>query len=92
MSAARHTPGENPRWTLCRQALGREPKAYEFMVWLSPFWVQFARLHGVRDSQGVELKLGIDETRRAFDAWLAEQVNSPKIPDGSSAQATGGEP
>ncbi len=33
---------ENPRWTLCRAAIGREPRAWEFMLWLGPRWKEFA--------------------------------------------------
>ena len=64
----------NPRWIACHASLGEPPRAYTFMLWLRPYWERFAKLHGVRDSRDVRLKLGA-ETDRQFDAWLREQVD-----------------
>jgi hypothetical protein len=41
--------GENPRWTACRVALGREFKVWEFLNWNRARWVEFAtEVHGYR--------------------------------------------
>lgn len=73
-AAALYTEPTNPRWIACHASLGEPPRAYTFMLWLGPYWLRFAKLHGVRDSRDVRLKLGAD-TDRLFDAWLRDQVD-----------------
>lgn len=64
----------NPRWVACHAALGRRPKAYEFLIWLPKYWRRFAGLHGCRDARSVELKMGVSEAHAAFDRWLEDEV------------------
>lgn len=63
---------ENPRWTRCRAALGREPKAYEFIVWNSRCWQEFAETLGLRSVDGIHARL--KDADVAFDAFQAEGV------------------
>ena len=73
--------GENPRWTQCRKAIGREIRALDFILWMSGKWTEFARESGVdlanspfyEHSSRAFLKFG-DDTHRLFDRWLAAGV------------------
>lgn len=71
---------ENPRWTLCRAAFGREPKAWEFTLWNGEQWRRFLehlgikRIPGETASTTVFLALGLEEGQNAYDSWLLEQV------------------
>lgn len=70
---------ENPRWTRCRAAIGREPLAYEFIIWNSRCWLEFCKSQGAtRDT--IRLKLG-SHTDVAFDAWQADGVRAGKWQD-----------
>lgn len=60
---------ENPRWTRCRVALGREPKTYEYVAWSNRCWAEFCKQQGVRDMTAAELKLGREAAHAAFDAF-----------------------
>jgi hypothetical protein len=66
---------ENPRWTRCRAALGRQPAAYEFIIWNSRCWTEFAALHKCKDTSQVMFKLGAGAAD-AFDAWQVEGVRN----------------
>lgn len=66
-------PAENPRWTRCREALGREPSTTDFICWMGRRWTDFAIAHGCRDGFEVRSRLGPD-VHPAFDAWLSEGV------------------
>lgn len=55
---------ENPRWTQCRIALGREPRAVDFMLWIQERWRDF-------EDAGLQRPTGMQE---AFDLWLVEGV------------------
>lgn len=63
MSPLKRWPGEreeNPRWTVCRAALGREPEGWEFIVWIDARWVEFMR--GRPGARG--------QWHKEFDEWL----------------------
>jgi hypothetical protein len=75
---------ENPRWTCCRTAIGRKPKAWEFMIWNDWCWAQLAKHHGIKCSSmdnGYHLaaKLGWNNYQGAFDAWQAEETNAGRL-------------
>ena len=73
---------ENPRWRLCRQALGREPKGYEFTIWNGGMWDRFLahlklkRIPGERASTTVFLALGYEAGQDAYDVWLKAEVDA----------------
>jgi hypothetical protein len=73
---------ENSRWTLCRRAMGREPKAWEFMLWIQERWAEFGREHGIKPRQGETfggaafLILGEKEAQQLFDRWLRREIKS----------------
>ncbi len=80
---------ENPRWTCCREALGREPKAWEFMIWVQQRWRDYAAHLGVEARGGeasrtiaswhwFEKRITDDETHKMFDQWLKSEVASGK--------------
>ena len=57
--------GENRRWSLCREALDREPKGWEFIIWIQERWREWDPKHGSRNHS---------ETEHAeFDTWLEER-------------------
>jgi hypothetical protein len=65
---------ENPRWTRCRYALGREPKAYEFIAWNGRCWDEFCKFHSCKNTDDLAAKFyGLGEDVRAgggsFDSW-----------------------
>lgn len=67
-------PGEeNPRWTRCREALGREPSTLDFILWMGRRWQDFAAARGCRNVDEVTQRVGVHED---FDAWLAEGVRA----------------
>lgn len=43
---------ENPRWTCCRRAMGREPQAWEFMLWNGDMWNRFLEYLGLKRIPG----------------------------------------
>lgn len=76
---------ENPRWTLCREVLGREPKGWEFSLWIQERWRDFAKSlgwNGRSDKWGelpsdwaiTELwmakRMDLAAAQRAFNDWL----------------------
>lgn len=76
-AAAVEQPAENPRWTRCREALGREPSNTDFICWTFSRWEDFAKERGCKDSSEVRNKLGTN-AHPAFDVWLAEGVAAGK--------------
>jgi len=77
---------ENPRWTLCRAAFGREPEGYEFSLWIDARWRDFAQHIGAQRIPGElastdvfahfwwKKHLGSEEAQKAFDDWLKWEV------------------
>lgn len=63
---------ENPRFTRCVYALGRRPAMYEFIVWISRCWHEFATLNGCRDTD--ELKHRFPIMYDSFDLWHRSKV------------------
>jgi hypothetical protein len=70
-------PGENPRWTLCQIAMGRRPKALEFMLWIRDRWYEYCKsvTDGVIPQMETAFsflckRYGVEETQKDFDAWL----------------------
>ncbi len=70
---------ENPRWTLCRKALGHDPKNYEFMIWISRKWREFDEAHGLKGPMTAHY--GRDAyvphtlaDHAAFDTWLPDNI------------------
>ena len=59
----------NSRWVACGRALGGKFSVWQFQIWMSEQWREFAALHGVRTSDEVFLKLG-EHTHKDFDTWL----------------------
>jgi hypothetical protein len=52
---------ENPRWTMCRAAIGREPEVWEFTLWTQQRWRDYAVHLGLADlAVGVVTKLFSD--------------------------------
>ena len=78
--------GENPRWTMCRAAMGREPRAWEFALWNGEQWRRFLEHLGLKRvpnetaSTTIFLALGVDEGQKAYDSWLLEQVEKGLTP------------
>lgn len=76
---------ENPRWTACRAAMGREPRAWEFIIWINARWIEYARHLGVPTSgsaaQSVYRSIGYDEGQRAFDLWLSPRSGQLELFD-----------
>lgn len=67
-------PDENPRWTRCRHAIGREPKGWEFMVWMAGCWNAFrVHLHVSRLDP-------LDDFQDAFDRFQDEGVSAGRWP------------
>lgn len=83
---------ENPRWTCCRAAFGREPRAWEFSIWLRKRWAEFADSLGARHTPGSSRsdeafshnwftnRVDSDGTHAQFDAWLEAGVRADKFP------------
>lgn len=72
-------PDENPRWSCCRAALGREPRTLDFVLWMSGKWEAFAKERGVGSSStDAFLALG-DKAHAAFDAWLRSAVEAGRF-------------
>lgn len=67
-------PRVNPRWVLCHFALGRKPAAYEFMLWLAPYWREFNAMHGTKTFTDTAIKLGVGTVHVAFDEFLRHKV------------------
>ncbi len=66
--------GFNSRWVACHVAMGREPKPWEFIVWLRSQWIEFYRLDPeFRGEKSYLLAHGVEATDREFDAWLRER-------------------
>lgn len=70
-------PVENPRWTRCREALGREPSTTDFICWMTSWWEDYAKERGYKDSSEMHARLGPD-VHPAFDAWLTAGVAAGK--------------
>lgn len=78
-----HLPhgSENPRWTCCRIALGRDICALDFILWMSGKWEMFADEKGIPHASGnwraddVFCTRG-EEVHAEFDAWLRERVEA----------------
>lgn len=81
---ATYEAGTNPRWVACHVAIGRRPVGWEFMVWNSQRWQEFAALQGCKTgldaSASVFLKLG-HEAHEKFDTWLRETVDGGAMPE-----------
>lgn len=63
MGVLKRWPGageENPRWTACRAALGREPEGWEFINWIQARWREF-----MADRPGFR-----HQWQAEFDEWL----------------------
>lgn len=79
-------PEVNPRWIACHAALGRRPAAWEFCIWNSQRWSEFAAHIGVTVGLTWEaarkccLALGADVADREYNAWLRKHINEG-IPD-----------
>ena len=54
---------ENSRWTVCRAALGREPRGGLFMRWITTRWEEFAAALGVDQRTA-------SHRQEQFDRWL----------------------
>lgn len=75
---------ENPRWTRCRHAIGREPQGWEFMVWMGWCWSEFRAHMGVRTNESGALRFGEEAWQDAFDRFQDEGVAAGRwsTPDG----------
>jgi len=78
-------PDENPRWTICRAAIGREPLAWEFSLWITRRWTNYATHIGVKRPSadnaflwGYSHGSSTAEIQAAFDAWLKAAVEAGK--------------
>jgi len=58
----------NPRWATCAAELGREPKTWEFMAWITERWSSWCLLTGRPAHQHT------DADHAAFDAWLSART------------------
>lgn len=69
-------PLENPYWTACRRALGREPTAAEYFAWNREQWRAYAASLGLRvpasESPRIVAMLWVRDVDAAFAAWLTE--------------------
>jgi len=76
-AAACYPDGAKVRWVACHAALGRRPRAYEFIVWISAQWGRFAEAHRIAPGSwaagAVRDVLGPSADAQ-FDAWLVEQA------------------
>lgn len=70
---------ENPRWTRCRHAIGREPKGWEFIVWMTQCWADFRAHFGFRTNDEAALRLG-DAFHETFDRFQDEGVAAGRWP------------
>jgi hypothetical protein len=80
------TPTENPRWTICRAALGKEPEGYKFSLWIDARWQDFAKHIGAEHNSGEmastdvfihfwwKKRQGTEVAQKAFDDWLKWEV------------------
>lgn len=78
------TVPENPRWTACRKAIGREPECWEFSLWIQKRWHDYAAHLGLAELNAAysgayarvsswywfEKKVDGDELARLFNEWL----------------------
>lgn len=59
---------ENPRWTLCRAAIGREPTGVTFVRWINEHWEEW---HDKLGHKGSRLYcMECPRMQKAFDQWL----------------------
>lgn len=65
--------GENPRWTLYRTVLGREPQNWEYIIWIHGRWAAFSKSRGYKNSKEARRVLGPD-TDRIFNEWLKKDT------------------
>ena len=70
---------QNSRWVRCKEALGRDPEGWEFLLWnnarLREFWDKSNRmLWDWIDSKPhyvyVEGRLGGEDMHRLYDLWM----------------------
>jgi len=83
MSVTVNPAVENPRWTLCRAALGAEPLAVDFLEWNEGMWSRYLatfcfhlkhrRRMEVRD---LELAFGVLEAHTMYNTWLLATVEA----------------
>lgn len=71
---------ENPRWTRCRAAIGREPKPWEFIIWVGWCWADFYRHEGVKSFSEARHKIGLRRVHDAFDAFQEAGVAAGRWP------------
>jgi hypothetical protein len=85
MKEIKLTPNENPRWTMFRAAIGREPEVWEFVIWSGRRWRDYAEHLGLRkhssDAVFVDCwgkDMSTEEIQAAFGAWLKAAVEAGK--------------
>lgn len=92
MTDVNMTQKENPRWTRCREALGREFEAWEFSLWIKQRWRDYAKFLGLADLGAAwsshsdrvfswywfEHKKTMSEVHDIFDQWLKSEVEAGK--------------
>ena len=65
---------ENPRWTACRHYLGREPSAFEFLIWNGARVGEWVRLKGGRTNDDRRWFIGMYGSE--YDKWLLDTANA----------------
>jgi hypothetical protein len=74
-----YRPDENPRWTRCRYAIGREPTGIDFSLWCVRCWIEFGELFsfrttGYQSTRSAMIAAGVADVDGAFDAWQEQGV------------------
>jgi hypothetical protein len=73
----------NPRWEQFLRVHGREPKPYEFTLWIGDKWREYREHLGLQPSEywGNNPRVDIKMTRKfdvpvddAFNEWLAKET------------------
>ena len=60
----------NPRYIACYAELGRDPKPYEFMLWVQNKWSELAKQYSVTGSGDMAMKFGFEASQKMFDQFV----------------------